>query len=132
MVFTTKHHDGFSMFDTQYSNYQIRKTPYGKDIVKQLAEAAREEGLPLGFYYSPPDLDHPGFRDISKPSATNWQGEPERPEWASYLNYMELQLRELLTGYGDVFAVWFDGLGKQEKYGGARFHALIHALQPAA
>jgi len=131
MVFTTKHHDGFSMYDTQYSNYKITKTPYGKDIVAQLAEAAKAEGMPLGFYYSPPDLNHPGFRDTTKLSSTNWQGEPARPEWPLYLDYMELQLRELLTGYGDVFVVWFDGLGNQQKYGGTRFHELIHRLQPA-
>lgn len=132
MVFTTKHHDGFSMFDTQYSNYKITKTPYGKDIVAQLAEAAKAEGMPLGFYYSPPDMDHPGFRDTTKPSSTNWQGEPARMEWPLYLDYMELQLRELLTRYGDVFVIWFDGLGNQEKYAGGRFHELIRKLQPAA
>ncbi|MBL8223314.1 MAG: alpha-L-fucosidase, partial [Bryobacterales bacterium] len=70
MVFTSKHHDGFCMFDSQYTNYKITKTPYGKDIVAQLAEAAKAEGMPLGFYYSPPDMDHPGFRDTSKLSAT--------------------------------------------------------------
>lgn len=130
MVFTTKHHDGFSMFDTQYSDYKITKTPYGKDVVAQLVEAAKAEGMPLGFYYSPPDLNHPGFRDTAKLSATNWQGEPARAEWPLYLDYMELQLRELLTRYGDVFVVWFDGLGNQQKYGGTRFHELIRGLQP--
>lgn len=132
MVFTTKHHDGFCMFDTQYTVYKITNTPYKKDILAQLAEAAQAEGMPLGFYYSPPDLDHPGFRDTSKPSAANWAGEPQRPEWPLYLDYMELQLRELLTRYGDAFVIWFDGLGNQQKYAGARFHDLIRALQPMA
>jgi alpha-L-fucosidase len=132
IVFTTKHHDGFCMFDSQYTNYKITKTPYGKDIVAQLAEAAKAEGMPLGFYYSPPDMNHPGFRDTSKLAATNWNGEPERPEWPLYLDYMDLQLRELLTRYGDVFVIWFDGLGNQQKYAGARFHDLIHSSQPMA
>ena len=132
MVFTTKHHDGFCMFDTQYTDYKITKTPYAKDPVAQLAAAAKAEGMPLGFYYSPPDMNHPGFRDTSKLSSTNWQGEPARPEWPLYLDYMELQLRELLTRYGDVFVVWFDGLGNQQKYGGTRFHSLIHSIQPMA
>lgn len=132
IVFTTKHHDGFCMFDSQYTGYKITRTPYGKDIVAQLAEAARAEGMPLGFYYSPPDMHHPAFRDTSKPSTTNWQGEPERPEWPLYLDYMELQLRELLTRYGDVFLIWFDGLGNQEKYAGTRFHEVIRKLQPDA
>jgi alpha-L-fucosidase len=132
IVFTSKHHDGFCMFDTQYTDYKITKTPYGKDVLTQLSDAAKAEGMPLGFYYSPPDLNHPGFRDTSKPSATNWAGEPQRPEWPLYLDYMELQLRELLTRYGDVFAIWFDGLGKQEKYAGGRFHDLIRSIQPMA
>jgi alpha-L-fucosidase len=130
MIFTTKHHDGFCMFDSAYTSYKITRTPYKRDIVKMLAGAAREEQYPLGFYYSPPDMNHPGYRDTSKSSNTNWRGEPERPEWPLYLDYMELQIRELLTRYGDVFAIWFDGLDRQEKYDGTRFHAVIRSLQP--
>jgi alpha-L-fucosidase len=132
MVITSKHHDGFCMFDSAYTNYKITKTPYGKDVLKQLADACKAENMPLGFYYSPPDMNHPGFRDTSKPSSTNWQGEPARPDWFLYLGFMELQLRELLTRYGDVRIIWFDGLGQQEKYDGYRFHKLIHEMQPAA
>jgi hypothetical protein len=101
MVFTTKHHDGFSMFDSAYTDYKITRTPYQKDIVAMLADAAKQEGMPLGFYYSPPDMNHPAFRDTSKPASANWAGEPARPEWPLYLDYMELQVRELLTRYGD-------------------------------
>lgn len=132
MVFTSKHHDGFAMFDSAYTDYKITKTPYGKDIAKMLADAARAEGMPLGFYYSPPDMNHPGFRDTSKLSATNFRGEPQRPEWPLYLDYMELQLTELLTRYGDLFVVWFDGLSNQQVYDGRRFHKLIREMQPAA
>ena len=131
MVFTSKHHDGFCMFDSALTDYQITKAPYGRDIVAQLAAACREERMPLGFYYSPPDMNHPGFRDTSKLAKENWQGEPERPEWTTYLDYMEGQLRELLTKYGPVTVIWFDGLDKQDKYNGIRFHSLIHQLQPA-
>lgn len=131
MVFTTKHHDGFAMFDSAYTNYKITNTPYKKDIVAALAAAAKSEGMPLGFYYSPPDMNHPGYRDTAKLSADNWRGEPARPEWPLYLDFMELQLTELLTRYGDVAIVWFDGLGEQQKYNGRRFHDLIHRLQPA-
>ena len=131
MVFTTKHHDGFCMFDSSFTDYKITKSPYGKDIVKRLTDACHREGMPVGFYYSPPDLNHPGFRDTSKLSAQTWHGEPQRPEWPLYLDYMSLQLSELLTRYGDVAIVWFDGLDKQEKYNGRRFLDLIHSLQPA-
>ena len=131
MVFTTKHHDGFCMFDSSYTDYKITKTPYGKDIVAQLAKACAEDGMPLGFYYSPPDMHHPGFRDTTKLAKENWNGEPQRPEWPSYLAYMQLQLSELLTRYGPVALIWFDGLNHQEKYNGARVVQMIHELQPA-
>jgi alpha-L-fucosidase len=131
MVFTTKHHDGFCMFDSSYTDYKITNTPYGKDIVKQLAEACDKRNMHLGFYYSPPDLHHPDFRDTSKLARDNWHGEPQRPEWPLYLDYMQLQLTELLTRYGPVVLIWFDGLNDQGKYDGARFIKLIRSLQPA-
>jgi alpha-L-fucosidase len=131
MVFTTKHHDGFCMFDTSYTDYKITNTPYGKDIVAQLSAACKEREMPLGFYYSPPDMHHPAFRDTSKLAADNWNGEPARPEWPLYLDYMQLQLTELLTKYGPAALIWFDGLHHQEKYGGIRFIDLIRHLQPA-
>lgn len=131
MVFTTKHHDGFCMFDTSYTDYKITNTPYGKDIVAQLSAACKERGMPLGFYYSPPDMHHPAFRDTSKLAAENWNGEPARPEWPLYLDYMQLQLTELLSNYGPAALIWFDGLHHQEKYSGSRFIELIRHLQPA-
>lgn len=131
MVFTTKHHDGFCNFDSQYTDYKVTKSPYGKDLVKMLADACHKEGMPIGFYYSPPDMHHPGFRDTSQLSAKNWQGEPQRPEWPLYLEYMKLQLTELLTRYGDVCLIWFDGLNNQQKYSGRSVIELIRSLQPA-
>jgi alpha-L-fucosidase len=131
MVLTTKHHDGFCMFDSSYTDYKITNTPYGRDIVKQLANACDVRNMRLGFYYSPPDMHHPDFRDTSKPASANWNGQPERPEWSAYLQYMELQLTELLTRYGPAVLIWFDGLNHQEKFDGRRFLKLIHSLQPA-
>jgi alpha-L-fucosidase len=131
MVITTKHHDGFCMFDSALTDYKITRTPYGKDVMAMLAKAAQEAGMPLGFYYSPPDMHHPGYRDTSKLVKDTWHGDPSRPEWTTYLNYMEGQLRELLTKYGPVALIWFDGLDREEKYQGQRFISLIHELQPA-
>lgn len=130
MVFTSKHHDGFCMFDTAYTDYKITNTPYGKDLVRQLSDACQGAGMPLGFYYSPPDMHHPAFRDTSKPASANWHGEPTRPEWPLYLDYMQLQLTELLTKYGPVVLLWFDGLNDPQKYDGRRFLELIRRLQP--
>lgn len=131
IVFTTKHHDGFCMFASSYTDYKITNTPYGKDIVRQLADACEGRGMPLGFYYSPPDMHHTAFRDTGKLAKENWNGEPARPEWPMYLEYMRLQLTELLTKYGPVALIWFDGLHHQEKYDGNRFLELIQNLQSA-
>ena len=130
LVFTTKHHDGFCMFDAPGTEYKITNTPYGQDLCAELAEACAEAGLGLGFYYSPPDMHHHGYRDISKPATSNWLGEPDRPAWGEYLDYMERHLRRLLTEYGDVSLLWFDGLSSQEKYDPPRFHRLIRELSP--
>ena len=130
MVITTKHHDGFCMFDAPGTDYKITCTPYGKDVVALLAAACHEQKMPLGFYYSPPDMHHPGFRDTSKTARENWHGEPSRPQWASYLDYMESHLRKLLTDYGPVAIIWFDGLFGVKKYNPPRFHKLIHELSP--
>ena len=132
MVITTKHHDGFCMFDSALTDYKITNTPYAKDVIGMLAKAAHEAGMPLGFYYSPPDMHHPGYRDTTQLVKESWRGDATRPEWPTYLNYMEGQLRELLTNYGPVAIVWFDGLDRVERYQGQRFVHLIEELQPAA
>jgi alpha-L-fucosidase len=130
VVFTTKHHDGFCMFDSSYTDYKITETPYKHDIAGQLAAACQRHGMPLGFYYSPPDMNHPAFRDTSQPASTNWNGEPTREWWPIYLQYMELQLRELLTNYGDIALIWFDGLYNQRKFDGHRILRAILDQQP--
>ena len=63
MVLVTKHHDGFCMFDSTYTDYKITHSPYKKDIVRMLGKACQRHGMPLGYYYSPPDMHHPDFRD---------------------------------------------------------------------
>ena len=130
IIITSKHHDGFCMFDAPGTDYKITNTPYGKDICLELAQACARSGMPLGFYYSPPDLHHPGYRDTRKPTAKNWTGEPKRKEWAEYLDYMESHIRKLLTDYGDVAVIWFDGLTNEGKYNPQRFHRLVHELSP--
>lgn len=131
VVFTAKHHDGFCMFDAPGTEYKITRTPYGRDVCAELAEACAEAGIRLCFYYSQPDMHHPGYRDTSKPVVENWLGEPGRPEWAGYLDYMEGHLRKLLTGYGPVGALWFDGLAGHAKYDPARFQRLVASLSPS-
>jgi alpha-L-fucosidase len=130
MVFTTKHHDGFCMFDSSLTNYKITNTPYGKDVTAMLAKAAHDAGMPIGFYYSPPDMHNPNFRDTAKLVKNSWHGDPERLQWADYLDYMAGQLHELLTNYGPVAVIWFDGLDCPYKYNPWRMLPLIRGLQP--
>jgi len=130
MVLVTKHHDGFCMFDSAFTDYKIANTPYKKDIVRMLGEACERHNMPLGYYYSPPDMHHPCFRDTSKLAKDNWHGEPSRPEWPTYLHYMQLQLRELMCRYPSPVVFWFDGLNNQEKYDGYQVVRMIREISP--
>lgn len=135
ICFTTRHHDGFSMWNTDCSDYNIMHTPYGKDIVKQLADACHEEGMGLHLYYSHLDWtreDYPIGR-----TGKNTGREGGKADWKSYYNFMNSQLTELLTRYGKVDAIWFDGMWDHDKDAqpfdwqlGPQY-ALIHRLQPA-
>ena len=105
IVITAKHHDGFCMFDTKYTDYNIVKaTPFGRDPLKELAEACREEGIRLGFYYSQTlDWHHPDGL------GNDWDYSPSKQNFTRYLReYVKPQLRELLTNYGQVAVLWFD------------------------
>ena len=108
ITITSKHHDGFAMFDSKVSDYTIvSRTPYHKDPLKALAEKCRRQGLKLFFYYSQLDWHHPDYF----PRGRNGQdaGRPDRGDWPKYLVYMNAQLRELLTSYGELAGIWFDG-----------------------
>jgi alpha-L-fucosidase len=112
VVFTAKHHDGFCMFDTALSDFQITRTPYGRDIAAMVAEAFRKEGLLVGFYYSPGDFRYQwetGKRagHIYKPDFES--GAPFGPKKLGFVDYERGHIEELLTKYGDIFMLWFDG-----------------------
>ncbi len=112
VVFTTKHHDGFCMFDTKYSDFKITNTPYGKDIVAQIAEAFRNEGFLVGLYYSPGDFRYHYETGVPQQGLMipAFDSEaPFGPQKKGFLAYEQGQLEELMTRYGDIFMLWFDG-----------------------
>lgn len=119
IVFTSRHHDGFSEFDTQADDYKITNplNPFRRDVVKELADACRAEKVRFGVYYSQPNWRNP-------------DAFTERHD--RYLAYLRTQLRELSTNYGKLDILWFDGLGKSAKdYDGEALIKMVRALQPA-
>jgi alpha-L-fucosidase len=133
ITITSKHHDGFAMFDSKVSDYDVvDRTPYGKDVLKALADECRKQGLKLFFYYSQLDWHHPDY--FPRGRTGQWAGRPESGEWTRYLDYMDAQLTELLTGYGSLGGIWFDGWWDKPDadWRLGKTYALIHRLQPAA
>jgi alpha-L-fucosidase len=133
ITITSKHHDGFAMFDSKVSDYNVvKKTPYGKDILNMLAEECRKEGIKLFFYHSQLDWHHPDYFPRGF-TGGSWTGRDEKGDMNKYLDYMDAQLTELLTNYGDVAGIWFDGMWdkKDDDWRLEQTYSLIHKLQPA-
>jgi len=134
ITITSRHHDGFAMFDSKISDWNIvQRTPYRKDPLKMLADEAHRQGIKLFFYYSQLDWHHPDYFPRGRTAWDN--GRPERGDWNAYLDgYMDGQLRELLTNYGPIAGIWFDGMWDKPDadWHLGKTYALIHRLQPAA
>lgn len=137
IVITAKHHDGFCMYDTKLMDYNIVKaTPFKRDPMKELAAACHEAGLVLCFYYSIPDWHHPDFP--AKYSQHGFHGDPNpNADLDKYVAYLKGQVRELLTNYGPIGIIWFDGGGSFKGVGhrAELIHAreiidMIHQIQP--
>lgn len=132
---TTRHHDGFSMFDSKWSDFNIVKaTPFKRDILKELAAECKKQGIKLHLYYSHIDWSR---EDAVWGRTGNGTGRPNpKGNWKSYYKFMNNQLTELLTNYGEVGAIWFDGWWDQDQNPGFDWqlpeqYAMIHKLQPA-
>ena len=108
VVMTTKHHEGFCMFDTKYTDYKCTNTPAGRDLVKEYVEAFRAEGLKVGFYYSLIDWHHPDFAIHPRRYDKDAQQQNEGRDMKRYAKYMRDQVTELLTNYGKIDILWFD------------------------
>src|SRR6266705_1294664 len=133
ITITSKHHDGFAMFDSKVSDYNIvARTPYKKDVLKALADECHRQGLKLFFYYSQLDWHHPDY--FPRGNTGKGSGRPESGDWNRYIAFMNQQLTELLTNYGPIGGIWFDGMWDKPDadWHLAETYALIHRLQPAA
>jgi alpha-L-fucosidase len=133
ITITSRHHDGFSMFKTNATRYNVVDwTPFGRDPLRELADACREAGIKLFFYYSQLDWHHPDY--WPRGQTGHAPGRPESGEWPRYLEFMNSQLQELLTNYGPLGGIWFDGMWDKPDadWGLERTYTLIHRLQPGA
>lgn len=110
VVFTTKHHDGFCMFDSRYTDYKITNTPYGKDVTKMLADAFRQAGLKVGFYHSLPDWTHPGYADEESPEFMLHKKlhTPTPEQRQDFLDYLYHNVEQLMSDYGKIDLLFFD------------------------
>ena len=129
-MITSKHHDGFCLWDTQLTDYKVTRTPFQRDVIAELARALHDRGIALHFYYSLLDWTHPAYRD----------------DWPAYVDYYQGQLRELCTQYGEIGGFLFDGYWPRQGFEGdelayfpprgawdlAGAYRLIHTLQPNA
>ena len=134
-ILTSKHHDGFSMFHTRQSDFSIEHAPYGKDIVRDFVAAMRAEGLRVGLYFSLIDWhhpDYPAFIESDKPyQFFNWK-QPTPEQWERFTQFMFAQIRELLTNYGRIDVLWFDGGWERsiDQWKAYELEAMIRELQP--
>ena len=133
ITITARHHDGFSMFKTGQTAYNIVDwTPFRRDPLRELADACHAAGIKLFFYYSQLDWHHPDYWPRGQ---TAWDdGRPSGGDWKRYIAFINAQLGELLTGYGEIGGIWFDGMWDKPDapWQLDSTYALIHRLQPAA
>jgi len=131
IVITSKHHDGFAMFDSRQTDWDIvDRTPYKKDPLKMLAEECHKQGIKLFFYHSQLDWYQENY--YPRGFTGNDSGRPEQGDFSKYLDFMDSQLTELLTNYGEIAGIWFDGMWdkKDAEWRLEKTYSLIHRLQP--
>jgi len=134
ITITSKHHDGFAMFDSKISDYNIvDATPYGKDVIGMLKQECDRQGIRLFFYHSQLDWHNPDYFPHGR-TGNGIPGRSQSGDFDAYIDYMNTQLTELLTQYGPVGGIWFDGMWDKPEADWRldETYALIHSLQPGA
>ena len=140
MVLTAKHHDGFCLFDSQYTDFKSTNTKCGRDLVREFLDAARGEGLKVGLYYSLLDWyhpDYPHYGDLHHPMRDNPAYTNEGRDFNRYLTYLHNQVRELCTNYGKLDILWFDfsyenenAVMRGETWKATQLVEMVRQLQP--
>jgi len=141
-VITTKHHEGFTLFDSDFTEYNVTNTPYGKDALKEWVDAFREEGLKIGFYYSLIDWHHPGYtidrvHPLKPKNKEDYKTLNKERDMSVYREYLMNQVTEILTNYGKVDMLWLDysfpdgddGKGRVD-WGSIKLIKKVRKLQP--
>lgn len=134
VTITSKHHDGFCLFDSKLTTYDVvDATPFKRDIIKELALACQKNGIKLALYYSLLDWHHPDFNLNGEHGKLGFMGASTNGQFSNYVNYMCGQLKELLTNYGPIYTIWFDGEWESKKanWEFEKIYKTIHEAQPA-
>ncbi|MFO1521778.1 MAG: alpha-L-fucosidase [Kiritimatiellia bacterium] len=144
IVVTTKHHEGFHMWDTAFSDFKITNTPFGRDYLKELTDACHEAGMPVGFYFAQREWYHPDYQPVDltkvKINGDHWtlnagETSPLGPRHGRYLEYQKNVIRELCTKYGKIDIWWWDavtwgGMFTEEMWDSENMTRMIRELQP--
>ncbi|CAH1226908.1 hypothetical protein PAECIP111891_06026 [Paenibacillus allorhizoplanae] len=128
LCFTTKHHDGFCMWDTAHSEYKVTNSPYGKDVLAMLAEACQKRNFPLSLYYSCPDWHHPNYPNQGRHHEMFGPRPGDEPDIEQYYEYVKKQVQELLTQYGPIYQFFWDV--NVAEYHNPAINELVRSLQP--
>jgi alpha-L-fucosidase len=129
ITITTKHHDGFCLWDTKQTTFNTMNTPYKKDIIGMLSDACHKRGIPLCLYYSIADWNHPNYPNEGRHHELPPQPQ-DSPDWGEYMEFLKAQVRELCTNYGEIHGFWWDMNVPLHK--DASVNAVIRKLQPKA
>jgi alpha-L-fucosidase len=129
LTVTTKHHDGFCLWDTKQTPFNTMNTPYQKDIIGMLADACHKRNIPLCLYYSIADWNHPNYPNQGRHHELPPQSQ-DSPDWEKYMDFLKAQVKELCTNYGEIHGFWWDMNVQEHK--DTSINDMIRKLQPAA
>jgi alpha-L-fucosidase len=130
ITITTKHHDGFCLWDTKQTKYNTMNTPYKQDVIGKLADACHKRSMPLSFYYSIADWNQPNYPNQGRSHELAGPQKGDQPNWDKYMEFLRAQVRELCTNYGEIHGFWWDM--NVPDYKDRSINDMIRKLQPKA